>query len=52
MCKILTHYRKFNQLYKYLVKSIELAVDGFDLEIYIYMYINGFLENKSIQAHA
>ena len=46
------HYRKFNQLYKYLVKSIELAVDGFDLEIYIYIYINGFLENKSIQAHA
>ena len=52
MCKILTHYRKFNQLYKYLVKSIELAIDGFDLEIFIYIYINGFLENKSIQAHA
>ena len=39
MCKILTHYRKFNQLYKYLVKSIELAIDGFDLEIFIYIYI-------------
>ena len=33
------HYRKFNQLYKYLVKSIELAVDGFDLKIFIYIYI-------------
>ena len=43
---MLTHYRKFNQFYKYLVKSIKLAVDGFDLEKKNYIYIYKWIFRK------